>query len=115
MCKTYLSLAKEFQGRSYDMMVAHTTIVFSRYIMLSVENRNNKDLRTFGPLFYYCCDELQDIKFLEAMQIVIDTFNHTLQEKLYLSKEQVSELIDYFMSCLPTYIKEKLMLCSCDS
>lgn len=115
MCKSYLSLAKEFQGRSYDMMVAHTTIVFSRYIMLSVENRNNKDLRTFGPLFYYCCDELQDIKFLEAMQIVIDTFNHTLQEKLFLSKEQVSELIDYFMSCLPTYIKEKLMLCSCES
>nr|WP_052306573.1 transposase [Acetivibrio clariflavus] len=28
MCKSYLKLAKEFQGRSYDMMVAHTTIVF---------------------------------------------------------------------------------------
>ena len=48
MCKSYLKLAKEFQGRSYDMMVAHTTIVFSRYIMLAVENRNNTDLRTIG-------------------------------------------------------------------
>ena len=28
MCKSYLSLSKEFQGRSYDMMTAHTTIVF---------------------------------------------------------------------------------------
>ena len=115
MCKSYLCLAKEFQGRSYDMMVAHTTIVFSRYIMLSVENRNNKDLRTFGPLFHCCCDELQDIKYLEAMQIIIDVLKHAMQEKLFLSKQQISEFIEYFMSSLPTYIKEKLMLCSYES
>ncbi len=34
MCKSFLNLAKEFQGRSYDSMIAHTTIVFCRYIML---------------------------------------------------------------------------------
>jgi len=32
--KSHLSLAKEFQGRSYDMMLAYTTIVFMRYSML---------------------------------------------------------------------------------
>jgi hypothetical protein len=53
MCKSYLKLAKEFQGRSYDMMNARTTIVFSRYIMLAVENRSYTDLRTIGALFYY--------------------------------------------------------------
>lgn len=42
MCKSYLSLAKEFQCRSYDTMIAHTTIVFSRYIMLAVEIINCK-------------------------------------------------------------------------
>ena len=83
--------------------------------MLSVENRNNKDLRTFGPLFHCCCDELQDIKYLEAMQIIIDVLKHAMQEKLFLSKQQISEFIEYFMSSLPTYIKEKLMLCSCES
>lgn len=51
ICKSYLNLAKELQGRSYDSMVAHTTIVFARYITLAVENRNNKDLRTIGGLF----------------------------------------------------------------
>ncbi len=34
-CKSLLRLGKEFRGRSYDMMVTHTTIVFTRYIMLS--------------------------------------------------------------------------------
>jgi len=37
MTKSHLNLAKEFQGRSYDSMVAHTTIVFCRYIMLAIE------------------------------------------------------------------------------
>ncbi len=72
MCKSYLKLAKEFQGRSYDMMVAHATIVLSRYIMLAVENRNGIDLRSIGALFYYCCDELEDIRFLESIQLLID-------------------------------------------
>lgn len=56
---------KEFQGRSYDMRVAHTTIVSSKYIMLAVENRNNTDFRTIGALFYYYYVELEDINFLK--------------------------------------------------
>jgi hypothetical protein len=39
-------------------MVAHTTIVFTRYIMLSWESRKMKDPRTLGGLFYLMCDEL---------------------------------------------------------
>lgn len=40
--------AKEFQGRSYNMMIAHTTIVFMRYAMLALESRNATDDRTIG-------------------------------------------------------------------
>lgn len=31
--KSLLCLAKVFQGRSYDLLVAHTSIVFTRYII----------------------------------------------------------------------------------
>jgi hypothetical protein len=34
--KSYLQLAKEFQSRCYDALVAHTTIVFTRYLMLAL-------------------------------------------------------------------------------
>lgn len=67
MTKSHLNLAKEFQGRSYDSMVAHTTIVFCRYIMLALESRNSRDQRSIGNLFYLCCDELQDISFSNAL------------------------------------------------
>jgi hypothetical protein len=33
--KSLLRLQKEFQGMSYDLLISHTTIVFSRYIILS--------------------------------------------------------------------------------
>ncbi|KWZ85152.1 hypothetical protein HMPREF3213_00585 [Heyndrickxia coagulans] len=30
-----LNLGKKFQGRSYDMLISHTTIVFTRYILIA--------------------------------------------------------------------------------
>lgn len=88
----------------------------SMYIMLAVENHNNnKDWRTVGALFYQCCDELQDIQFVEAIQLIIDLLKFALYDKLMLSKEQISEFLDYFIASLPAFIKEKLVLLSCES
>ena len=97
------------------MMVAHTTIVFSRYIMLAVENRNGIDLRTIGALFYYCCDELEDIRFLESLQLLIDILKTALQDKLFLTEEAMNEFLDHFVSALPDYFKAKISISSCES
>ena len=104
----FLKLQKEFQGRSYDCMVAHTTIVFSRYIILALESSNNKDLLTWGELFYVCCDELHDIKFIEALQLILNLLKSVLLEKLSLTKQQIYELLEHFIASLPAYFKEKL-------
>ncbi|MDD4455692.1 MAG: transposase, partial [Candidatus Methanomethylophilaceae archaeon] len=45
-CKSVLRLSKEFQTRSCDSMVAHTSIVFLRYMMLSFELRPRTTVRT---------------------------------------------------------------------
>lgn len=49
--KSYLNLGKEFQGLSYDSMIAHTSIVMVIYMMLAVENRNTQDARTMANYF----------------------------------------------------------------
>ena len=71
--------------------------------MLAVENRNNTDLRTVGALFYHCCDELQDIQFIEAIQLIIDMLKNAFATKLMISKEQISEFIDYFINAYPYF------------
>ncbi|CDI40266.1 protein of unknown function [Tepidanaerobacter acetatoxydans Re1] len=49
VCKSYLALAKKYQGYSYYIQVAATTI---RYAILSMEARNTTDDRTVGDLFF---------------------------------------------------------------
>lgn len=113
--KSFLNLAKEFQGRSYDSMVAHTTIVFCRYIMLALENRESKDPRTLGNLFYLCCDELQDISFAEAFQLLLTMLKNTLRKYLIITDCALQGLINEFISCLPAFLKGRLQLSSCES
>jgi hypothetical protein len=108
--KTYLALAKEFQGRSYDMMLAHTTIVFMRYAMLSLESRNSNDPRTIGDLFFYMCDEIEDIKFSTSLLLMIDLLRKILNENPIISEEIAHQIMDAFIMALPTVWKEKLKL-----
>ncbi len=44
MTKQHLKLAKEIHSRDYDALVAHTSIVFMRYMFLSYQQRRAIDL-----------------------------------------------------------------------
>ena len=46
---------------SYDAMTAHTAVVFTRYMILSLESRESNDNRSLGELFLYFSDEMSDI------------------------------------------------------
>lgn len=59
--KSLFKLQKEFQGRSYDLLISHTTIVFTRFILLSWQNRCSTDDRTLGGMFYELCDEMNEL------------------------------------------------------
>lgn len=115
MSKSYLKLAKEFQGRSYDSMVAHTTIVFCRYIMLAVENRENDDPRTIGELFHMCCDELKDIGFARALFLLMELLKENLREFLHLSDQMIDEFLGKFIAALPAFFKGCLRVSTCES
>lgn len=67
MIKQHLCLVKEIQCRDYDALIGHTSIVFMRYMFIAYQRRMANDHRSFGELFYVCCDEIQDISFLESL------------------------------------------------
>lgn len=66
--KSYLKLGTEFQGRSFDMLISHTTVVFSRYLVMEFERRQTSDERTLGGLFFLYADEVRDLDFQTAHQ-----------------------------------------------
>lgn len=50
--KSYLKLGTEFQGRSFEQLISHTTIVFNRYLAMEYERRQTSNDRTLGGLFF---------------------------------------------------------------
>ena len=101
--KSLLNLEKEFEGRSYGMMISHTTIVFSRYLILEWERRNNNDDRTLGGMFYLYCDEVEDLNIKAALrQLMVYVF--TLKENKSNQEEIFSQVWDWIAQ-LPGYLK----------
>lgn len=106
VCKSYLKLSKECHSLSYDAMTAPTAVVFTRYMMLSLESRESNDIRSLGDLFVYISDEMADITWLQALQMLL--FRSTLSETAELTEEKINELVDNFLDTLPSLLKSLL-------
>ena len=107
-CKSCLNLVKEYRGISYDAMIAHVAIVFSRYMMLSVAQRENEDDRTICELCFCLLDEMEDITFSHAMCIVIDALTDAVMEYFHITETQLEEFTSSFVHRLPQYMQEAL-------
>ena len=108
VCKSYLKLSRECHSLSYDAMTAHTAVVFTRYMMLSLESRESNDIRSLGDLFVYISDEMADITWLQALQMLLQLFRSTLSETAELTEEKINELVDNFLDTLPSLLKSLL-------
>lgn len=72
--KSFLKLGTEFQSRTYDAMVSHTAIVFTRYTILEWIRRNENDEKTYGELFFMFCEDIQDMDLTNALQSLMALF-----------------------------------------
>ena len=112
--KSLLKLGSEFQGRNYDMLIAHTTIVFTRYILLEWERRNNQDSRSYGEIFYLFCDEIQDIDYQTAIRQLLFFIAEMLGK---LSKDLSAAIlcqVRYWIAGQPAYIRALLPVLNCE-
>ena len=83
-------------------------IVFTRYMLLATEQRQNEDQRTLGELFFFLVDEMVDITFCRSLGILMDALMASLQEILKLSDEQLAVFIADFEARLPKYLRNAL-------
>ena len=108
VCKSYLNLSKECNSISYDAMTAHTAVVFTRYMMLSLESRESNDNLSLCELFLYFSDEMSDITWIQAFQMLLQMFRTMLSDNTELSDEKINELASAFMNTLPAMLKIRL-------
>ena len=107
-CKSFLKLGKEYHGLSYDALTAHVAIVFTRYMMLAVQKRDNEDERTLGELFYLAIDEMADISFSESMLILIEAMTNSMKEIIHAIDEQLVRVLEVFLNKFPNLMKASL-------
>ena len=108
VCKSYLHLRKECRAISYDAMTAHTAVVFTRYMMLSLESRESNDERSLGELFLYFTDEMSDITWIQAFKLLLEMFRTTIAKEFEMTSDKIDEMVDTFMNTNPVLLKSKL-------
>ena len=113
--KSLLRLQKEFQGRSYDSLISHTTIVFARYILLAWQHRQNTDERTLGGLFFALCDEVGALDWAIALQQLLEILQTVATKVNKTIKNLVESQLQYWFAGLPSYIKVYLPNLCCES
>ena len=98
----------ECHSLSYDALTAHVAIVFTRYMLLAMEQHQNEDQRTLGELFFFLVDEMADITFSRSLAILMAALMAILQEILKLSDEQLTAFTADFEARLPEYLRNAL-------
>jgi len=98
MMKHYLNLERETQLRDYDGMLAHITIVMSRYIFLAFEQRCHDDPRTLGSLFFAYSDEMKDLSLVEALQRILSLAMKKIRSAGIVTEDVALALVDSIMN-----------------
>ena len=78
--------------------------------MLAIESRNFSDPRTIGDLFFYMCDEAEDIKFSMFLMLVVELLKKILNDNPVISEEIAHQIMDAFILALPAVWKQKIKL-----
>ena len=109
-CKSMLNLVGECHSLSYDALTAHVAIVFTRYMLIALEQRKSDDQRTLGEIFFFLVDEMADITFTRSLSILMDALVASLQEVLKLSNVQMETFTADFVARLPEFLQKALEL-----
>jgi hypothetical protein len=113
--KSLLRLQKEFQGRSFDLLISHTTIVFARYIVLSWQHRCSNDTRTLGGMFFELSDEVSQLDWVVALQTLLDVIEDAAKKANRKITNLIKSQLQQWLAGLPSYIKAYLCFSCCES
>ena len=106
--KSLFRLCDEFQTRSYDSAVAHTALVFTRYMALEWIRRKDKAPRTYGGLFFAMCEEVQDMELSAALRSLMTLFMKILNAQSVEGTKVIKSKVSFWLASQSRYIRDLL-------
>ncbi|MDN6251124.1 MAG: transposase, partial [Tetragenococcus koreensis] len=84
------------------------TLVAVAYMILAVQERESKDDRTLGELFYLLLDELSEFSVAEAILQLLDLFQEAFANEYVLDETVLNNIIEQFLAKLPSSVQNQL-------
>ncbi|MNI83884.1 hypothetical protein D3C73_1407380 [compost metagenome] len=97
------------------MLISHTTVVFSRYLVMEFERRQENDAKSLGGLFFLFSDEVRDLDYQTALQQLMTLFLQIAKAKTTKEKSNLFCQLRKWIAGLPSYIKGLFIDLSCES
>ena len=108
MSKQHLGLEKGVQTRDFDSQIAYASIVMVRYMFLALQQRRESDQRTLGSLFRACCEELQDLSFMQALKRTLELAVDKLRKSGVYAEDMYQSIISaIFGAAIELYALDK--------
>jgi len=73
-----------------------------------VQERESKDDRTLGELFYLLIDELSELSVSEAILQLLVLFQEAFADEYVLDEAVLNNIIEQFLEKLPSSIQKQL-------
>ena len=80
-----------------------------QFQMLAYIKRMENDEASFGELFLLLVEEVTDETFYAALSAILSIFATKVSEKFSIPEEKMKEMLDEFLSALPSDIKRFLI------
>ena len=94
--------------KEYLCLISTNVNLDENEIIRTLESRESNGTRSLGELFLHFSDEMADITWIQAFQMLLQMFRTILTDYTELSDEKITKLVDTFMDTLPVMLKTKL-------
>jgi len=98
----------EFLDFNMNSDCNHTSIVFTRYIILKWLRRKQNDQKTYGELFFMLCEDIQDMDLEQALQSLMALFVEQLNKFSADITDFIKNQVDKWMASQPLFIQALL-------
>lgn len=110
--KTLFKLEKEFISQSFESLISHTAIVFTRYIITAWETRKENDPKTAGGFFLALWEDMVGSTYEEAISgllEILDEVSEVVEEKI---QRLICERLIEWAEKMPKWLNTRLDLSS---
>ena len=80
--------------------------------MLSLEQRRNVDKRSIVELFLLAYDELQDLRYIDALHLILKMLIEVIEERMIFMEKELDKMLDSFLENLTILWHKCLKQCT---